>query len=193
MLCASSPGRDACYGDSGGPLMDSNLNTQVGIVSFGNSCANSGYPGVYSRISDQWSWVRRTICDNHSSPKPNICRAPTLSPTKRPIASPVSPNPPPQSPVTPTRDCPSDRNRLMLRFKTDDNGSDTFYYLTKNSGGPSIALEGNSSSFQSNTVYARLICLSTARCYKFFMNSRSGKGMCCENGDGWYELSLNGK
>lgn len=193
MLCAASPGRDACYGDSGGPLMDSNFNVQVGIVSFGNSCAKSGYPGVYSRISDQWPWISRIICDYHSSPKPSICPQLTASPTKRPIVSPVSSNSPPQSAISPARDCPSDRNRLMLRFKTDDNGSDTFYYLTKNSGGPVIALEGNSSSFQSNTVYARLICLSKAYCYKFFMCNRSGNGMCCENGDGWYELSLNGK
>jgi len=195
MLCAASPGRDACYGDSGGPLIDSNFNVQVGLVSFGDSCAKQGFPGVYSRISDQWSWIYRTICDNHSSPKPSMCLAPNVSPTKRPIAvPPVSVNPPsPQSPVAPSRDCPSDRNRLMLRFKTDNAGENTFYYLTKNSGGPAIALEGNSSYFQNNTLYARLICLSQACCYKFFMNNKSGSGMCCENGDGWYELVFNGE
>jgi secreted trypsin-like serine protease len=55
MMCASGPGKDACHGDSGGPLFDKGKNVVVGIVSFGNGCAQSAYPGVYSRISSQVS------------------------------------------------------------------------------------------------------------------------------------------
>ncbi|CAG9560043.1 unnamed protein product [Danaus chrysippus] len=49
MLCAGAdnPPRDACQGDSGGPLVYEN--TIVGIVSFGEECANITYPGVYTR------------------------------------------------------------------------------------------------------------------------------------------------
>jgi hypothetical protein len=36
------------------------------------------------------------------------------------------------------------------------------------------------------------MCLSKAYCYKFVIKSRYGKGMCCEEGYGWYELKLNG-
>ena len=64
MICAGTKGKDACQGDSGGPLLDRERNVIVGLVSFGEGCAASGYPGVYSRISSAQKWIRDTICDN---------------------------------------------------------------------------------------------------------------------------------
>jgi secreted trypsin-like serine protease len=84
MLCADDTDKDACQGDSGGPLYDKDKNILVGVVSWGHGCADSQYPGVYSRISDQWEWIKSTICDNHSNPKPNYCTEPTLNATKSP-------------------------------------------------------------------------------------------------------------
>jgi trypsin len=51
MVCAGYPGggRDACAGDSGGPMVvDGRL---VGIVSWGDGCARAGKPGFYTRVS----------------------------------------------------------------------------------------------------------------------------------------------
>lgn len=53
MMCASDQGQDACNGDSGGPLYDSDTNTLVGVVSWGYGCAYTNYAGVYARISNQ--------------------------------------------------------------------------------------------------------------------------------------------
>ncbi len=62
MLCAGSsrPRADSCYGDSGGPLvvdLDSPAQPPadyvlVGLVDFGNGCAQAGFAGVYTRIAD---------------------------------------------------------------------------------------------------------------------------------------------
>lgn len=46
MLCAADPGQDSCQGDSGGPLYDAENNVLVGVVSWGNGCALSGFPGM---------------------------------------------------------------------------------------------------------------------------------------------------
>ena len=64
-ICAGYPqgGVDTCQGDSGGPLFghaaDGSLRV-VGATSFGNGCAQAGYPGVYSRVADATlrEWIR---------------------------------------------------------------------------------------------------------------------------------------
>ena len=63
MFCAKRAGTDSCYGDSGGPIISADgKEVQVGIVSWGVGCADNTYPGVYARISSQYSWIRSYIC-----------------------------------------------------------------------------------------------------------------------------------
>ncbi|KAH7985634.1 hypothetical protein HPB52_025501 [Rhipicephalus sanguineus] len=61
MMCAGykEGRRDACVGDSGGPMM-LNLNgrwTLVGITSAGFGCAQSFQPGIYHQVSMSVDWV----------------------------------------------------------------------------------------------------------------------------------------
>ncbi len=73
MICAFEDEKDSCQGDSGGPLLFSEQSgneghmVQVGIVSFGYSCA-SGFPGLYSRVSNQFDWIRNTMCEMSDMP-----------------------------------------------------------------------------------------------------------------------------
>ncbi|MEM9153728.1 MAG: trypsin-like serine protease [Cyanobacteria bacterium P01_F01_bin.33] len=55
--------RDACLGDSGGPLLvlSSDRWLQVGLVSFGDGCAQPNSYGVYTRIADFEAWIVETI------------------------------------------------------------------------------------------------------------------------------------
>ncbi|XP_065133811.2 trypsin-like isoform X4 [Paramisgurnus dabryanus] len=62
MICAgllNQGGKDSCQGDSGGPLVVKNGTQwiQCGIVSFGQGCAQPGFPGVYSKVANYQNWI----------------------------------------------------------------------------------------------------------------------------------------
>ncbi|KAG6451334.1 venom serine protease Bi-VSP isoform X1 [Manduca sexta] len=71
VLCAGykNGGKDSCRGDSGGPLMQPIWNSQsyktyffqIGVVSFGKGCAEAGFPGVYSRVTNFMPWLQEKV------------------------------------------------------------------------------------------------------------------------------------
>jgi len=72
MLCANVPrgGKDACHGDSGGPLFTAGdgdgrtpgqNNELIGVVSWGNGCGKERYPGVYARVTEVLKWIQTKI------------------------------------------------------------------------------------------------------------------------------------
>ena len=68
-FCAGFPegGKDACNGDSGGPvvwLSEHNRYVLVGAVSFGFGCARPGVPGVYTAVSYFLRDIRSAIDDS---------------------------------------------------------------------------------------------------------------------------------
>jgi len=117
MMCAIEPGRDACRGDSGGPLLrlgNPGEDVQVGVISWGQGCADPRYPGVYAKVSTVIDWVTETMAGWGAerrlpvvNPRPD---GPTATPTPTPeatataspnpatpTATPQPPPPPPQS------------------------------------------------------------------------------------------------
>ncbi len=55
-ICAGRTNKDTCQGDSGGPLFSKvpgrDEYVQIGITSWGYGCGATGYPGVYTRLSN---------------------------------------------------------------------------------------------------------------------------------------------
>ena len=85
MLCAGykEGGRDACLGDSGGPLAcqieENGPYVLYGITSWGIGCGDPLHPGVYTRVTALMDWVkgkRNKIQLNSSQIHSQICCLP---------------------------------------------------------------------------------------------------------------------
>jgi secreted trypsin-like serine protease len=90
MMCAGDEGIDSCYGDSGSPLIIRGVtpeeDIQVGVVSWGLECAGP-IPGIYSRLSTMYVWIRRTICNKSSDP-PDHWQCDSPAPSQLPSTAP---------------------------------------------------------------------------------------------------------
>jgi len=106
MFCAGTGGgKDSCQGDSGGPIFTNREPIeQVGIVSWGRGCAQRRYPGVYSRVSGEFDWIKDQVCSLATNPPDYLCNNNGNPVVPGPIGSPTAPTASPRPPTQrPTR------------------------------------------------------------------------------------------
>ncbi|XP_044244247.2 vitamin K-dependent protein C isoform X1 [Ursus arctos] len=76
MLCAGILGdsRDACEGDSGGPMVASFRGTWflVGLVSWGEGCGRPHNYGIYTKVSRYLDWIHSHIRAEEASPENQV-------------------------------------------------------------------------------------------------------------------------
>ena len=60
-VCAGGDGKDACKGDSGGPLFAKRASGEIqfAVVSFGDGCGEKGKSGGYTRVAPFADWIAK--------------------------------------------------------------------------------------------------------------------------------------
>ena len=90
-LCAGyqQGGQDSCVGDSGGPLFlkDGDSFIDVGVVSWGNGCAEPDYYGIYTKISAYIGWIEEKIGTDLDPAPDNDTVADDIEPTDNDTAA----------------------------------------------------------------------------------------------------------
>nr|XP_034171026.1 coagulation factor X-like [Osmia lignaria] len=78
MFCAGylEGERDACFGDSGGPLHVKGTFGHlevIGIISWGRGCARPNFPGIYTKLTNYLGWLKDHLDGECVCPPPQGC------------------------------------------------------------------------------------------------------------------------
>lgn len=133
-----------------------------------------GSDGQSYMIQKQWSNRMKSCIGNAAMPSKSPSSFPTLQPTST----------------------MSSCYNLTISLLTDNRGYQTWLYVVDRtlSTGTSDVVVWNTTSQKlvMRTLYTGSSCFDKTHCFLVNMMDRGGDGMCCNRGNGWYEISWNG-
>ena len=162
----------------------------------------------------EFGWV--AVDDNIETPSLEPSETPSLEPSETPSLE-VSETPSVEPSLTPTvaqtssgspvltlepsltptlglesHQCKNNEHNLMIKLKTDSYGGETSWKITKDDGSGNFdEVIDIGESYSNNKEYTENVCLSEGR-YTFTFIDSYGDGICCEYGNGFYEVFLDG-
>jgi len=171
-ICAADfdEGEDSCTGDSGGPLIIDNgalPALQVGIVSLGEAVCASTKPALYSRISHASDWIRRTVCHMSSNP-PAYYRCP-----ERPTVS------------------TANQVSVIVTIQMDAAPTQTGWMIEATNPTNQVYVYRKIFTYKDtarNALVTETVQLDDNVEYKFTIMDRGGLGICCVNGEGYFQV-----
>jgi len=91
--------------------------------------------------------------------------------------------------------CPSGESRFKAGIMTDSWGGETGWWL-KERDDDTGRFRNNilrDKYLPSNKYVNKDICIRNSTCYKFRIRDKGGDGICCQHGDGWYHITVEGR
>jgi len=129
-----------------------------------------------------------------SSPTNSPSSIRTDSPTSSPTDSPIKSAPPTQ---TTSSLCNPGQSLLKIEFQTDQNSrQQNFYHLYKKDVSNKFktkVLHVGWNKFTNGEPHITEQCIDDGECYRFTLVDSAGDGICCEDGKGYYRITLDGK
>lgn len=88
--------------------------------------------------------------------------------------------------------CPQGQVQVGIEILTDNYGYETSWQLSYANGGV-IASGGVNPTYANNALVQQSFCISDGACLKFDIYDSFSDGMCCNYGNGYYTITVNGE
>jgi len=168
---------DACQGDSGGAIINKADSKLVGVVSWGEGCARPGKPGVYSRVRNQYQWIK-SIMDEWNCASAADCVNGSECDTATCEDGLCEYNPDESKSI-----------EVKITVKTDMYPGETQWTVTSADSSKTFFSGGPYSKEKNTYNHVHNFCFGN---YLFNIEDEHGDGICCSDGRGFYEVHVDG-